>query len=289
MNLTLFGQTLVSGLLQGGIYAQIAMGLMLGLGVLGIINFAHGEFLMIAMYVTLIVFRLDINPYLAIFISFPLLYFLGVILAKYLIIPILDRETMAQFLIMIGLSLVLMNLAMIIFSPNFYTVKAALTGKTLKIGEIIIGANRLLGFAISILVTGALLWMMQKTELGRNIRAVSQNRYAASLVGVNVKAIYQIAFGISLATLGISGPFLTPIYYVSPNIGSFFILFAFAIVIVGGMGNFKGALVASFLIGLADAFGAVLLPGSTGPILPFIFLILTLLFKPKGLFGGSGI
>lgn len=285
MTLVLLLQTLITGLMQGGIYALIAVGLMLALGVLGIVNFAHGEFLMIAMYITLLVAGFDINPYLAVIVSLPILYFTGVFLAKYLLLPIIDREPTAQFLIMIGLSMVLMNLALVIFSPNVYTVEGMLSGKNLDFGGVFINSERLVGFIVSMLATGLLFWLMQKTHLGRCIRAVSQNRTAAALVGINVKSIYQIAFGISIGVLGIAGPFLAPVYFVTPDVGSFFILLAFAIVIVGGMDNFKGAIIAAFIIGIAEAFGSILIPGISGPILPFLILLLTLLFRPQGLLG----
>lgn len=285
----LFFQTLIGGLLQGGIFALTSIGLSLALGVLGIVNFAHGEFLMVAMYLAWFIPEVvPIGPYPTLLISVPLLFLMGVFVVRYLLLPIIDREVMAQLLILIGFSLVVKNLALIIFSADFFTVHNPLPITKVNLGGVIINLARLTASLVSLLVTGGLFWLLARTDLGRQIRAAAQNRRAAALVGVDVKRIYQFAFGIGVGCLGVAGAFMIPVYYVSPDIGTSFILIAFTVVIVGGMGNLLGTLVASFLIGIAESFGAVLMPGSTGPVLPFVLLILTLLFRPEGLLGAGG-
>lgn len=282
-------QTLVGGILQAGIYALITVGLTLTLGVLGIINFAHGEFLMIAIYLTWLATNFfGIGPYWVVLLSVPVLYMLGVLVVRWLLLPIIEREVMAQLLVMMGLSIVLINVALVVFSSDIHTVRSRLPLERLELSGLIIDMHRLLAFLVSVLVTAALFFFLGRTDLGRAIRAAAQNRRAAGLVGIDVKRIYQIAFGIGVGCLGVAGPFLAPVYYVTPHIGTFFILVAFVIVIVGGMGNLVGALVASLIVGLAEAFGAILMPGSTGPILPFLILVLVLLFKPEGLIARRG-
>ena len=288
MSPVLFFQTAVGGILQGGIYALTSIGLSLTLGVLGIVNFAHGEFLMAAMYLAwLLPSVLPIGPYATLFISAPLLFIVGVLVFRHLLLPIIDREPMSQLLILMGFSFVVKNLALIIFTSGFFTVDNPLPITKIVLGGVTISMARLTASVMSLLVTGSLFLLLARTDLGRQIRATAQNRRSAALVGVNVKRIYQLAFGIGVGSLGIAGAFMIPVYYVSPDVGTSFLLIAFAVVIVGGMGNLLGTLVASFLIGLTEAFGNVLMPGSTGLILPFTLLVLILLFKPDGILGSA--
>jgi branched-chain amino acid transport system permease protein len=143
----------------------------------------------------------------------------------------------------------------------------------------------LIAFVVSILVTLSLYWQLKFTELGRMIRAAASDRVAAELMGINVNRVNMLAFGIGIGCLGIAAPLMMPVYYVVPDIGTFFILIAFVVVVLGGLGNFVGAMLASFLVAIAQSIGALFMPGSTAPVLPFLLLVLVLLFKPEGLFG----
>jgi branched-chain amino acid transport system permease protein len=285
MNSTLVLQAIVSGFLLGGVYSLISVGLTLTFGVMRIINFAHGEFLMVAMYATYffcVGFRAE--PYTAIILVLPGLFLFGILIFHFLIRPIQSREPLNQMLLLVGLSLVLQNGALALFSPDTRAVQSSLLYAKVELGQVIIGLPMLIAFGVSILITLALYWQLRFTELGRKIRAAASDRGAAELMGINVNRVNMLAFGIGIGCLGIAGPVMMPAYYVVPDIGTFFILIAFVVVVLGGLGNFVGAMLASFLVAITQSIGALFMPGSTAPVLPFLLFILVLLFKPEGLF-----
>ena len=286
MSSELIVQAIVTGVLLGGVYSLICVGLTLTFGVMRIINFAHGEFLMVAMYASYFFAQsFHTESYVAIFVVLPGLFVLGIVTFQLLIRPILGAEPLNQMLLLVGLSLVLQNGALVLFSPDTRSVQSALLYSKIELGEVIIGIPKLIAFATSIAVTLALYWLLRSTELGRRIRAAASDREAAALMGINVNRVNLIAFGIGIGCLGIAGPVMLPIFYIVPNIGSFFILIAFVVVVLGGIGNFIGALLASFVVAITESLGALFMPGSTAPVLPFVLFILVLLFKPEGLFG----
>jgi branched-chain amino acid transport system permease protein len=285
MNSTLVLQAIVSGFLLGGVYSLICVGLTLTFGVMRIINFAHGEFLMVAMYATYffcVGFRAE--PYTAIILVLPGLFLFGILIFHFLIRPIQSREPLNQMLLLVGLSLVLQNGALALFSPDTRAVQSSLLYSKVELGQVIIGLPMLIAFGVSILITLALYWQLRFTELGRKIRAAASDRGAAELMGINVNRVNMLAFGIGIGCLGIAGPVMMPAYYVVPDIGTFFILIAFVVVVLGGLGDFVGAMLASFLVAITQSIGALFMPGSTAPALPFLLFILVLLFKPEGLF-----
>ena len=287
MSLDLILQAVVTGILLGGVYSLICVGLTLTFGVMRIINFAHGEFLMIAMYGTYFfsqTFKLE--PYAAVIVTLPGLFLLGVLVFHTLVRPILGAEPLNQMLLLVGVSLLLQNGALALFSADTRSVQSALLYSKIELGEVIVGMPRLIAFAVSIAITLALYWLLRFTELGRRIRAAASDRETAALMGINVNRVNLIAFGIGVGCLGIAGPVMMPVFYIVPNIGTFFILIAFVVVVLGGIGNFMGALVASFVVAIAESLGALFMPGSTAPVLPFLLFVLVLLFKPEGLFGG---
>ena len=286
MTLDLILQAIATGILLGGVYSLICTGLTLTFGVMRIINFAHGEFLMVAMYASYFFSQaLHTEAYTAILVVVPGLFIFGVFVFQLLVRPILSAEPLNQMLLLVGLSLVLQNGALALFSPDTRSVQSALLYSKIELGDVIIGVPKLIAFATSVAVTFALYWLLRSTELGRQIRAAASDREAAALMGINVNRVNLIAFGIGVGTLGIAGPVMLPIFYIVPNIGSFFILIAFVVVVLGGIGNFMGALVASFVVAVTESLGALFMPGSTAPVLPFLLFILVLLFKPEGLFG----
>jgi branched-chain amino acid transport system permease protein len=278
-------QAIVSGLLLGGVYSLICVGLTLTFGVMRIINFAHGEFLMVAMYATYFFVGFKTEPYAAIVVVLPGLFLFGVLIFHFLIRPIQSRDPLNQMLLLVGLSLVLQNGALALFSPDTRALQSALLYSKLELGDVIIGMPMLIAFVVSILITLALYWQLRFTELGRMIRAAASDRGAAELMGINVNRVNMLAFGMGIGCLGVAAPLMMPVYYVVPDIGTFFILIAFVVVVLGGLGNFVGAMLASFLVAIAQSIGALFMPGSTAPVLPFLLFILVLLFKPEGLFG----
>jgi branched-chain amino acid transport system permease protein len=286
MSSDLILQAIVSGILLGGVYSLICVGLTLTFGVMRIINFAHGEFLMVAMYGAYFFSQaFNLEPYASIVVVLPGLFVFGVIVFHFLVRPILGAEPLNQMLLLVGLSLVLQNGALALFSPDTRSVQSALLYSKIELGEIVIGIPKLIAFAVSVLITLALYWQLRSTELGRRIRAAASDREAASLMGINVNRVNLLAFGIGVGCLGIAGPVMMPVFYIVPNIGTFFILIAFVVVVLGGIGNFMGALLASFVVAIAESLGALFMPGSTAPVLPFLLFILVLLFRPQGLFG----
>jgi branched-chain amino acid transport system permease protein len=286
VNLDLILQAIVTGVLLGGVYCLICVGLTLTFGVMGIINFAHGEFLMIAMYGAYFFSQFfHTEAYTSVVVDLPGLFILGVAVFHFLIRPILGVEPLNQMLLLVGLSLVLQNGALALFSADTRSIQSAITYSKIELGEVIVGIPRLIAFSVSVIITLALYWLLRSTELGRRIRAAASDRETAALMGINVNRVNLIAFGIGVGCLGIAGPVMMPVFYVVPNIGTFFILIAFVVVVLGGIGNFIGAMVASFVVAIAESLGALFMPGSTAPVLPFLLFILVLLFKPEGLFG----
>ena len=288
MNSDLILQALVTGILLGGVYSLISVGLTLTFGVMRIINFAHGEFLMVAMYGTFFFSQyFATEPYVAVLVVLPALFLFGVVVFQLFVRPVLGAEPLNQMLLLVGLSMVLQNGALALFSADTRTVRSSLSMSKFELGEVIVGVPNLIAFVVAIAITLGLYWALKYTELGRRIRAAAADREAAALMGINVNRINLIAFGIGAACLGIAGPIMTPVFYVVPNIGTFFILMAFVIVVLGGIGNFMGAMLAAFVVAIAESLGALFMPGSTAPVLPFLLFILVLLFRPQGLFAGS--
>jgi branched-chain amino acid transport system permease protein len=286
VSLDLVLQALVAGLLLGGVYSLICVGLTLTFGVMKIINFAHGEFLMIAMYGAYFFAQyFHAEAYTSVVVVLPALFVLGLMVFQVLVRPVLGAEPLNQMLLLVGLSLVLQNGALALFSADTRSVQSAIAYSRIELGEVIVSTPRLIAFAVSVIITLALYWLLRSTELGRRIRAAASDRETAALMGINVNRVNLIAFGIGVGCLGIAGPVMMPVFYVVPNIGSFFILIAFVVVVLGGIGNFMGAMIASFVVAIAEALGALFMPGSTAPVLPFLLFILVLLFKPEGLFG----
>jgi branched-chain amino acid transport system permease protein len=279
-------QAIVSGILLGGVYSLICVGLTLTFGVMRIINFAHGEFLMVGMYATYFLAQaLQAEPYAAIVLVLPGLFLFGVVVFQLLVRPILGAEPLNQMLLLVGLSLVLQNAALALFSPDTRSLQSAVSLARIELGEVIVSVPKLIAFGASLAVTLGLYWLLRATELGRRIRAAAADRETAALMGINVGRVNLVAFGIGVGCLGIAAPLIMPIFYIVPNIGSFFILIAFVVVVLGGIGNFMGAFLASFIVAIAESVGALFMPGSTAPVLPFLLFILVLLFKPEGLLG----
>jgi branched-chain amino acid transport system permease protein len=279
-------QAIVTGLLLGGIYSLICVGLTLTFGVMRIINFAHGDFLMVAMYGTYFFAKaFNTEAYFAVILVLPGLFLLGVVVYHLVIRPVLGADELNQMLLLVGLSLVLENGALALFSPDTRSVQSAFTYAKIEAGDVIVSVPKLVACAVSVMITLSLYWLLRSTELGRQIRAAASDREAATLMGIDVNRVNLLAFGIGVGCLGIAGPVIMPIFYVVPNIGTFFILIAFVVVVLGGIGNFMGALCASFIVAITESLGAVFMPGSTAPVLPFVFFVLVLLFKPEGLFG----
>jgi branched-chain amino acid transport system permease protein len=286
MNLNFVLQSLLNGLLIGGVYSLIAIGLTLIFGVMKVINFAHGAVMMLGMYCTywLFVF-LKVNPYLSILLVIPILFIIGAAFQKFLINPIIKAPGHNQLFLTLGVSLFLQNMAVFLWSPDYRVLKTHYANITYYIGDISISLSHLLAFGLAVLFASILYVILTRTDLGRAIRAASEEPQGAMLMGINIKRIYWISFGIGSACAGVSGAAITTFFPIYPYVGDIFVLTAYVVVVLGGLGSVLGAFVGGLIIGVADSIGAMFLPGAMKSILSFIIFILILLFKPTGLFG----
>jgi len=285
MDITIL-QLAINGLLLGGMYGLISIGLTLIFGVLEIVNFAHGEFLMISMYVAFWLFQLyGIDPYLSMLIILPLFFLIGIAVQRITIQPILNAPPLNQIFMTVGLSMVLQNAALFIWTADYRTLKTSYSALTLKTAGLIISFPRLVAFLLAMALIAALLIFLKRTYTGKAIRALAQERKAAMLMGINVYRTYQIAFGIGIACVGAAGAMLMPVYFVFPSVGSLFVLIAFVVVILGGYNSLVGSLVGGLIIGVVEAFSGFFISPHLKEAIYFVIFILILLFKPTGLFG----
>jgi branched-chain amino acid transport system permease protein len=278
--------SVLNGLTTGAVYALVALGLTLIYGVLHIINFAHGAALMVALYaVYLLKAHLGLDPYLALPVVVPGMFALGYALQRFVIERASHGRDEFILLVTLGISIVLENLALLAFKSDTRTIETAYTLTTVQIGPAFIALAKLAAFAGALAASAVLLLIVTRTDLGRAIRAVAKEKQGARLCGIDVERVYAMSFGIGLACLGAAACFLMPAYYVNPQVGSGFVLVAFTIVVLGGMGSFAGALVGGLLIGVVESLCGLMLGESLGQIGIFAIFIAVLLFRPQGLFG----
>ncbi|MDP1993465.1 MAG: branched-chain amino acid ABC transporter permease [Syntrophales bacterium] len=290
MDLSIFIQTVTSGVLLGGLYGLIALGMTLIFGVMRVINLAHGEFLMIGMYVSYILFtKFGVDPYLSIVVSVPLLFVIGIAIQRFLLMPLIKAKAPGenQILMTAGIGLVLTNAALLIFSPNYFTVLTTYSNATASIGKISVSLPLLWDFLICFGITGILYLFIMKTDTGCSIRAVAQNIDSARLMGINIDKIMIITFGVGAALVGAAGTLFMPIFYVFPAIGELFTLKAFIVTVLGGMGSALGALVGGVTLGVVEQMGATYISMALKDALGFVIFVLVLIFRPSGLVGKS--
>jgi branched-chain amino acid transport system permease protein len=282
---------LLNGLTQGAVYALIALGLTLIYGVLHIINFAHGAALMVALYGVYFLFvGFGIDPYLALPLMTVAMFAFGYVLQRAVIGRASHGKDENILLVTLGLAIVLENLSLYLFRSDTRTIETSYTFTTIDILGATIAVPKLAAFAGALVMAAALLVLIRRTDLGRAIRALAKERHGARLVGIDVDHVFAMSFGIGLACVGAAACFLLPAYYVNPTVGSGFVLVAFTIVVLGGMGSFTGALVGGFIVGIAESMGGLAgiawgLGENMGQLAIFVIFIGVLLFRPQGLFG----
>jgi len=280
--------SVLNGVTTGAVYALIALGLTLIYGVLHIINFAHGAALMVALYaVYLLKTHFGIDPYLALPIVVPGMFALGYALQRAIINRAGHGKDENILLVTLGISIVLENLALLVFKSDTRSIETAYTLTTVAIGPAMIALPKLVAFAGALATSALLLLILTRTDLGRAIRAVAKEKHGAKLMGIDVDHVYAMCFGIGLACLGAAACFLLPAYYVNPQVGAGFVPVAFTVVVLGGMGSFGGALLGGLLIGVVESLGGLFLGESLGQIGIFAVFIAVLLFRPQGLFGAK--
>ncbi len=288
MDLTILGAAAINGLLIGGIYTLVASGLTLIYGVLHIINFAHGSMLMLAMFgVYYLLMKLGIDPYLSLLIMVPVMYLLGFLLYKLLIGRLAQGKDENILLITLGLSILIENLALMFFKGDTRTISVAYSDTMVELGPTLVSLPKIISFGAAMALCAVLGLFIARTDTGKAIRAVAKERVGARLVGINVDRVFAISYGIGLATLGAAACLLMPIFYVSPTTGHVFVMVAFTVVVLGGMGSFLGAVIGGLIVGLTESFGGLFLGESLGQIGISLIFILILLFRPSGLFGAK--
>ena len=282
----------INGILMGSIYGLTALGLTLIFGVLKVINFAHGSLLMVAMYVTYwTVTLLGIHPYLSLVVVVPVMFLFGYYLQDIVIKPIFKsekevREPITVIIVTTGVWYILDNLTLLIFGPQYRNLQDnPLKGKMLTLGEMLISEPKLWGFVTTLATAALLYWFLQKTRLGRAIRATSLDRQASSLMGISPYKVYNVAFGIGTAIAGIAAVTLVPFYNVFPTVGVLFDIKGFIIVVLGGLGSIGGALLGGIIIGLIESVGPQFMAATWTEAIVYALFLVFLFVKPAGLFG----
>jgi len=283
-----FSNILTLGLLLGGIYALVSVGLNLIFGVIRIVNFAQGEFVMLGMYGAYACYSfLAIDPYVALFLVVPVLGLLGMAVYWFIMRP-LQNESMMQVFASFGLLLVLQNAVLGITGGLTYSVNTPLSNITYGLGSIQISLSRLIVLIAAAVVALVLGVFLTRTTFGQAIRAVAQDRKGAQLMGINVERTFMWSFAIGTGLAGLAGVLLTPIFTMSPQIGGNFIMAAFAVVVLGGLGSVLGAFIGGFVVGLTEAIGGYYVDPVLKNAILFSVFIVVLLVKPSGLLGHAG-
>lgn len=282
----LLGQTIICGLLLGGMYALIAMGMTLIMGVMKIVNLAHGALVMVGMYVTYFCSKqFGIDPYIGMFIAMPFLFLLGCLIQKYMINRLVEVDSILpenQVLLTVGIMLVLTEAARLLFKSDYRSVATTYSSDTILVGAMSISVPLLIGFFIAMAFTFLLHLFLTKTDLGKSIRATSQDRDAAVYMGVNSSKITMITFGIGAALAAAGGSLLLPLFYLYPDVGHLFTAKSFIITILGGLGSTMGAAAGGLILGLSESLGATYISMGYKDVVGLVMFILVLLFLPGG-------
>lgn len=285
---TLVAQAIVSGLLIGSVFALVALGLTLIFGVMKIINFAHGDFLMLGMYFALLMSVMaGVNPYISAVLCLPVFFALGWVVQAHLIRPVLDAPENIQILVTVGISLVLQNVALFLFSPDFQSLRLSFGAVTFDVAGVSVSYVRLIACAVSLSASAGVFLFLSRSDTGKALRACAEQETGAMVVGIDVQRMYKIAFGLGTACVALAGVLMTPFFYIAPQVGLPFTLIAFVTVVLGGLGSVPGALVGGLIIGVIESLGEIMLPSpSMKQMATFSVFLLILLVRPQGLLGG---
>ena len=282
-------QLALQGFLMGGVYGLIALGLSLIFGVMKVINFAHGEKMVFAMFlsITLLLWG-GLDPYLSLVIVAAVMFGLGYAIQRVFVNRILDLPEAMQVLVLVGLGIIFENGTLMIWGGSDLSPKTSLALSSFRWGPVTVDVPRLIAFILAVVITLLVLLFLKKTNIGKSIRAAADNRYGALIIGAHINRLYGICFGIGAACVGAAGALLVPLMPAKATMGAPYTMVSFVIVILGGMGSLIGALIGGLIIGVAESLGTVFLPSSMKQVVSFTIMIVILLFKPQGLFGGRG-
>ncbi|HUZ32447.1 MAG TPA: branched-chain amino acid ABC transporter permease [Xanthobacteraceae bacterium] len=285
---TILIAAVVNGLLTGALYALVALGLTLIYGVLHIINFAHGALLTAAMFAAYFTYHLfGIDPYLAAVLLAPAFFIIGYALQRFIIGPTSHGDDRNMLLVTLGLAVIIENALLFAFRADTRTIDLSYAFSGIDLGFAFLPLPRLIGFGVMFVVAFVLWLILSATDTGRAIRAVAKEKLGAELVGIDVAHIYAVTFGLGTACVAIAACLLIPSYYVNPSAGNAFVLVAFTVVVLGGMGSVLGALIGGLAIGVVESFSSLFLGESLGQIGIFVLFIVVLLVRPSGLFGAQ--
>jgi branched-chain amino acid transport system permease protein len=286
---SLLPQLIINGILLGGIYSLISIGLTLIFGVVRIVNFAHGEFLMLSLYAAFWLKSLaGLDPYPSLLLVVPLLFLAGLIAHRLVIQPILEAPSYMQIFATVGLSVAMQNLALFFWKADFRTVESFCSHSALQIGTLVAAAPKLIAFGASALATIFLHFFLQRTYLGRAIRAVVQDREASQLMGIDIYRIYLFTFGLGTACVGLAGGLMAPIYAIFPTVGVYFVLTAFVVVVLGGLGSLPGAFLGGLIIGVVESLAGFFISPQLKEAVYFVIFLAVLIARPSGLLGQMG-
>lgn len=279
-------QSIINGLMIGGIYALVAVGLTLIFGVMGIVNFAQGEFLMVGMFLTFLLNQwLHLGIYPLFFIVTPLCFLIGWLIFRGLINRVIGKPDIYQILLTLGLSIFLVNGATMIWGPDYHSIPNTIKQAAWNFAGFSIPIARVIAFAVAAAMVWGLNIIINKTEMGRAMRATAESREIATLLGINPRRTFAIAFAIGIALAGAAGLLISPLFYVYPHVGGLFSNTAFVVVVLGGMGDVYGAMIGGLLIGIVEALSSVYIALDMAQLGVFVIFILVLFLRPNGLFG----
>ena len=281
----MLGQVIVSGLLAGALYAMVALGLGLIFGVMRVLNVAHGPLLMLGAYVTYWLFStVGLNPYLSLLVSMPVVFLIGVALQRFLVRRVVDAPELSSLLLTFGISIALVNLAQLAFTSDLRSVEF-ITGSFL-IGPFAFSKSRVIACLIAAGITALAFLFLKRTRLGKAIRAVSQSREVAQVCGINVQRIHLFAFGLASALAAAGGTLVTVMVAIQPEMGAVYTFKSFLVIVLGGAGNYPGALLGGLLLGLVEQLASLFLTTQVNEAVAYVLLVLVLLLRPTGLLGG---
>lgn len=282
---TMLLQGIVSGLLAGGLYAMVALGMALIFGVTRVINIAHGTLLMLGGYTTFWLFTLyGVNPFLSFIISFPLLFLLGACLQKFLVSRVVGAPELSSLILTFGISIFLSNMAMISWTGDYRSVEF-LTGSFL-LGPIAVSKPRLVTFCIALAITILAFVFLNKTRTGKAIRATSQHRELAQVCGINVRRIDLISFALASGLAGVGGSLVSIMFSIFPEMGRNYVFKSFLVIVLGGAGNYPGAFLGGLILGVVEGLTSLLLSAQLSEVIAYVLLVVILLVRPTGLLGG---
>ena len=279
----------VSTILLGGIYALIAVGLTLIFGIMRVVNFAHGEFLMLGMYFAFWPFYwYHVDPYVMLVVSIPVFFLVGLLVYALVMRGVIHASHNVQIFTTVGLSTLLQNAALVVWTGDFRAVRPWHSSVVLRFAGTAFNLSQVVAFVIAVVLTVALFAFMKWTHTGRVMRATAQDRDAATLMGIDTDRVYRLTFGIAIACVGAAGVLVAPLYSVYPTAGLQFVLLSYVVVVLGGLGDMVGALIGSLIVAGVEVIGSYFFGSAWKEVTYFLLFIGVLIFRPAGLFGQRG-